>query len=94
LSNIEQFSLENIFSFIISGDDVKKQKPHPEGLIKAIDKTKAKPNEILYVDDMKTIFIEAKKLGMTTVGFKSKINDDLSSADYLIERMDEILKII
>jgi len=66
-SNIERFGLQKYFEFIISGEDVKNIKPHPEGLEKAIADFDVDPASILYVDDMPTVFIAAKKLGMTTI---------------------------
>lgn len=94
LDNIERFSLESIFSFVIGGEDVNNQKPHPEGLIKAIKNCRADSQEILYVDDMPTIFDEADKLGIISVGYKSKINGDFSSAKFIIKNLSEIDKII
>lgn len=94
LDNINKFSLEGLFSFIISGEDVKNLKPHPEGLLAAIEKCGVPANEIIYVDDMPTMFEKAKKLGLITVGFKSKLKCDLSEADFVIEDISEILNII
>lgn len=94
LDNIKRFSLEEIFSFVISGEDVKNQKPHPEGLIKAIKNCRADSQEILYVDDMPAIFDEADKLGIISVGLKSKINSDFSKAKFIIKNLSEIDKII
>lgn len=92
--SINRFSLEGLFSFVISGEDVKNSKPHPEGLILAIEKCGVPANEIIYIDDMPTMFGEAKKLGLITVGFKSKLKCDLSEADFAIEDIPEILNII
>lgn len=94
LDNIKRFSLEGIFSFIISGEDVKNQKPNPEGLIKAIENCRAGFQEILYIDDMPTIFDETNKLGITSVGFKSKINSDFSKAKFIIKNLSEVDNII
>jgi phosphoglycolate phosphatase len=94
LTYIHQFSLEKYFSFIVGGDDVKHSKPHPESLIKSIKASGAKANDILYVDDMGTIFAQAKKLGLITIGFKSKISRDLESADYVTDNALDIIEII
>jgi HAD superfamily hydrolase (TIGR01509 family) len=94
LDNIKRFFLEGIFSFVISGEDVKNSKPHPEGLLMAIKKCGVPANEIVYVDDMPTMFSEAKKLGLATVGFESKLKRNLSEADFVIEDISEILNII
>jgi phosphoglycolate phosphatase/pyrophosphatase PpaX len=92
VNNLRKHNIEGYFSFVISGGDVKNPKPHPEGLEKAILFFKIKPTELLYVDDMPTIFNEAKRLGIRTIGFKSKISGDLSGADVVIEDMRDVLK--
>lgn len=93
LDNIKRFSLEGIFTFIISGEDVEKQKPDLEGLVKAVKKCRADYQEILYVDDMPAMFDEVNKLGMMSVGFKSKINSDFSNAKFVIKSLPEIIRI-
>ena len=90
-SNIKKFGLQKYFEFIISGEDVKKPKPDPEWLEKAADYFKVNPKSILYVDDMPTVFTAAKKIGMITVGFVSRISEDLSDAD---QKINDIRKII
>ncbi len=92
--NIERFELQKYFEFIISGEDIKNIKPHPEGLEKAIADFDVDPTSILYVDDMPTVFIPAKKLGMTTVWFVSKISENLSGADTKIDDIRKIIDII
>ncbi|EKE21062.1 MAG: hypothetical protein ACD_7C00369G0017 [uncultured bacterium] len=94
LHNIETFSLDNYFSFIISGDDVTNQKPHPEPLEKAIKASGFNGREILYVDDMSAIFEQAHNFGIIPVGMRSKISDDLSSAEYIVEDLQGIINII
>lgn len=42
---------ENFFDIIIGGEDVTHAKPHPEGLLKAIEKLGMNPKEVLYIGD-------------------------------------------
>ena len=93
-NNIEKFKLDNLFSFIISDEDVAKSKPHPEGLKKCIKLSDTSPRDIIYVDDMPTILKEAKGLGMTTIGYKSILNADLSEADYVVSNMTQLWQTI
>ncbi len=94
LLNMNMFSLDNYFSFIVSGDDVAHQKPHPEPLEKALRAARVSSDEVLYVDDMPTILDVAHRFGLTTVGMQSKISGDLSSADYVIYNIRELLGIV
>ena len=91
---MKRFSLEKMFSFIIAAEDVKNSKPHPEGLLKAIMNFDVNPEEILYVDDQSDMFDETNRLGIKNIGFRSKLNRDFSSADFVIDNFSKILKII
>ncbi|MFA4818415.1 MAG: HAD-IA family hydrolase [Patescibacteria group bacterium] len=91
---LRRFGLANYFSFIIGGDDVAKQKPHPQGLSKAVRLFKVKPQEVMYVDDMPSIFVAAKKMGVKTVGFYSRVSGDLSLAEVRIRDIRSLLKYI
>ncbi|MFA6391283.1 MAG: HAD-IA family hydrolase [Patescibacteria group bacterium] len=93
-SGLNKFNLQEYFSFIISGQDVEHPKPHPEGLKKALSFLNIEPKNIVYIDDMSTIFPVAQKLGITTIGFKSRISNDLSSADIVIDDLSQILSFI
>lgn len=91
---LRKMKLADYFSFIIGGDNVAKQKPHPQGLSKAIRLFKVKPPEVMYVDDMPPIFVVAKKMGIKTVGLYSRVSGDLSSADVRIRDIRSLLKYI
>jgi len=63
-------------------------------LEKAIKNFQVDSQFVLYVDDMPTIFSGAKKLGVATVGLRSRISGDLSVADIKITDMKQIIDII
>jgi len=94
LDNIETFSLQDNFDFIVSGDDVQHQKPHAEPLEKAIKMTGVAGNEIIYIDDMSVIFEQAKKLGLVTVALKSRVSGEFQDADYEIENITDVKAIM
>jgi phosphoglycolate phosphatase-like HAD superfamily hydrolase len=50
-SVIKFYNLESVLDFSISGDEVKNFKPDPEGIIKALEYFKAKPDEAIFVGD-------------------------------------------
>ena len=91
---LKKMKLVNYFSFIICGDDVSKPKPHPQGLSRAVRLFKVKPSEVMYVDDMPSIFAAAKKMGIKTIGLYSRVSGDLSSADIRIRDIRNLLKYI
>lgn len=83
---------------LISLEDAKHRKPHPEPVLKACEKLSVKPNEAIFVGD-DTFDIEAgKKAGTITVGIttgKKKEKDFIAvRADYIIKNLTELLTII
>lgn len=48
---LQKFSIENFVDVIIGGEDVKEEKPSPEGLLKAIDILGTEKHKVLYVGD-------------------------------------------
>ena len=37
IDDLEKFGIKDFFEFVISGEDIEKPKPHPEGLQKSIE---------------------------------------------------------
>lgn len=48
---LDKFELREYFSIVIGGEDVENHKPHPEGLLQALDRLTLQPHEALYVGD-------------------------------------------
>jgi len=69
---IKQYKLEKYFDFIISTDDVINTKPHPEAVLKAVDKLKIRPEETLVIGDSKNDILMGKAAGSKTVLFTRK----------------------
>lgn len=59
--------LREYFDVIITLDDVKNHKPHPEPLEKAIEKLGIKANEALYIGDSETDILAAHAAGMPSI---------------------------
>ncbi len=64
---LEKFSILKKFDLIISGDDIKQGKPHPEGLQKAIKKLRVSKDEIIYVGDAPSDVKFAKNAGVRAI---------------------------
>ncbi len=56
-----------MFDVIIMAKDFKKSKSHPEALLKAVKKLKIKPNEAIYIGDMKEDVGAARNAGMKSI---------------------------
>ncbi len=86
----------NIFSMIITSDDVKHGKPSPEGLIKILKKTRIKKRDSYFVGDTKFDFKAAKAAKINYLhaswGMEKKLK--IKRINYLncISKIDRILK--
>lgn len=58
LKELQELGVANLFSVIIGFEDVNNTKPHPEGIIQALNHLEAQPQETLFVGDS-TADIEA-----------------------------------
>lgn len=80
---MSQFQLKTYFDFIISADDVINPKPHPESVLRAIDKLSITAQETLVVGDSKSDILMGKAAGSKTVLFTHKEYDLFYSFDEL-----------
>lgn len=83
---LKRHSLEKFFRIILSGDEVKQAKPHPEIFEITAKKMNVSPQECIVCEDSKNGIESAKKAGMFVVGLKNGFNEDqdLSAADTII----------
>ena len=63
---LEKNNAMNVIDVIIGGDDVKNEKPDPEGLLTAIQKLNVSKNQVLYVGDS---IVDAKTAQSAGVDF-------------------------
>lgn len=70
----EDLGLES--SNIISGQDVKNEKPHPEPYLMALEKSKTKPEEAIVIENAPLGIRSAKAAGLFTVAVNTGILED------------------
>lgn len=86
----------NVFTHIITNDDLQYPKPDDDGFNKIIQLSNLPPEKILYIGDrVKADMMPAKKAGMTTALIiedkKFEINkEDINYIDYVITHPSEI----
>ncbi len=71
---LQKFGIAQYFQVIVSGDDVKYSKPHPEIFLLAAKKLNMSPNNCIVVEDSTNGVLAAKHAGIYCVGFKPKSN--------------------
>ncbi|RSD26930.1 HAD family hydrolase [Mesobacillus subterraneus] len=66
--SLDCLGLNNIFDVIITGDDVEFPKPHPEGIIKALDVLNVSHNEAVFLGDSDADIMAGNQAGVHTIG--------------------------
>lgn len=91
------FELAEFFDLIVSADDVTNHKPHPEPLLKALERFDASPDDAIYVGDSTHDIIAGKAAGLATVaaawGPFPRIELETLKPDHLLESPNELLKL-
>lgn len=89
---LSYLKIEDYFDLILGREDVKKPKPHPEPILKALENFKIKTNEALYIGDMEEDVLAAKAAKVPCI-FISKGKNDFG-ADYHIKSISELPDLI
>lgn len=80
---------EDIFDVTIAGDEVTNPKPHPEGVLKAMEILGSHPEHSVFIGDSDFDFVAGKAAGVQTVGVHWFDENKESS---WVEKPDEHLK--
>lgn len=66
--SLKALDMEGLFDVIITGDDVIKPKPDPEGLLKALSLLEIENSEVIYVGDSDADIIAGVQANIYTIG--------------------------
>lgn len=95
VSNFIPMGLADYFDYVVCADDTDRHKPHPEPLLKLLELSGNKPEEIVYIGDTKYDKECAKgagvKFGLALWGAKSPEGIEPT---YLLSSPEDILEII
>lgn len=94
---LENSDLLPFFDVIITAEDVENPKPHPEPILKALNKLNIGFDEAIFVGDTEVDILAGKNAGVKTVGVTyGHIGKDIKkySPDFLLDNLNEIFKII
>ncbi len=95
---LEKFGLSRYFSTILSKYDVENSKPHPEGLIKAMELMDSMPENTIFVGDSRHDLLAAKNAGIVfvlvswTIAGYEKLKS--MNPEYIIKHPMEIMDVI
>jgi beta-phosphoglucomutase-like phosphatase (HAD superfamily) len=84
---------DQLFDAIITGDDVRHKKPHPEPYLKIVAVLKVPPAACLVVEDSEAGIISAKAAGCNCVALRTSYNPDkdMSKADHVILNLKDLI---
>ena len=91
---IDAAGITDLFSFVVTSDDVLEGKPHPEGYRVALgvlrgSVTDLQPGQVAVIEDTEAGVLAAKAAGMYCLGLLGTMTADrLSAADELVETID------
>ncbi len=93
---LEAGKIKNLFPCIVSANDVKRSKPHPESYTKAFDIVSQKipnlrPADCWAIEDSPAGIAAAKGAGLNVIGITNSVSANaLSAADIIISKYEEI----
>jgi len=73
VKDLERTGLAPYFAVLVTGDDISRPKPDPEGLIMALDGLGLRANEAIYVGDTHEDRQAAEAAGMRFIGIENRI---------------------
>jgi HAD superfamily hydrolase (TIGR01509 family) len=84
---LKRHGIARYFDAVMSMDDVKNRKPHPEMVIKACRILNVKPSETIVIGDTQNDMLAGKSAGCLTIGIGTK-------GDYTIRRLSSITRFL
>lgn len=93
--SLDYLQLKELFDVIITGDDVQEPKPHPEGILLALQRLGVPVSEAVYVGDSNADILAAKAAGMRSIGVHwlgtSQASSFTAKPDHYITSTDQFL---
>jgi pyrophosphatase PpaX len=91
--------LAHLFDAVVASDDVRRGKPHPDGILRALELLDATPREAAYVGDSPYDVEAAKRAGVASVavawgGIHSREKLEDCGPDLLVDSPEELLGVL
>lgn len=91
LCRILPASLRDLFSVIVTGNEVKHGKPHPEPYLKSLHKLKIKPSQAVVIENAPFGIRSAKQAGLTCLALETSLPKKyLREADMVFSSFNEL----
>jgi pyrophosphatase PpaX len=101
--SLQHLKMDHLFDVIITGDDVVKPKPHPEGIHKALKQLQIKKSEAIFLGDSDADILAGKQAGVQTIGvhwlpnfqtpeFRVEPDQKFSSVNEFLQLLQQIVQ--
>jgi beta-phosphoglucomutase family hydrolase len=88
---LDVLGLRRFFSAIVSAEDVRRGKPHPEVFLIAAQRIEVAPADAIVFEDALVGIAAAQAAGMRVVAVTTtEPRDKLAHADWIVDRLDEL----
>jgi HAD superfamily hydrolase (TIGR01509 family) len=93
---LERVGLDRAFGAVVSGDEVARGKPAPDGFLMAARRLAVEPERCLVVEDSRNGVLAAKAAGMlvAAVPCPATSHEDFSAADYVLPSLEALLTVL
>lgn len=91
---LKKNNLAHFFDSVVSYEDVKRPKPYPDMVFKALEETRVRAEDAIFIGDTVNDMLSAKKAGVIAVLIdRSRIRKSMGE-DFRINNLKELLKLI
>lgn len=91
---LEATGLRGSFAAVVAADDVRRPKPHPEGLQLACERLGVEPGQVAYVGDLAGDAAAARACGALAVGAGWAAHAAVAEADHAVGHPGELLALL
>jgi len=95
---VRNLDIMEFFSRMLFGDQVTRQKPEPDMLLKLIEETNVKPQDTVFVGDMTIDILTGKNAGVDTIvvptGSSTRTELVESKPSYLCDSLFDVIKLL
>ncbi len=98
INDLKFLGIINLFSLVVTAEDLENPKPHPEGIHKIVNTLSNRKEEVYFIGDTEVDILTAKNAGVKSIavtwGFRSREFLEKYKPDHLVNTPEEILDII
>ena len=92
---VKECEIAECFDYMVTGEDFKESKPHPEIYLTTAKWLECKPEDCYVVEDSTYGITSGKRAGMCVIAIKDeRFKMDYTLADYTIDSLTQVLDII